>query len=130
MTLIEVLIAGIILFISISAISLVARTKILNQQKLMRATETAYLAEYSRDIIKYHLKHSDVREGQITLGQQEYQWLAIADRSAPPRRVLEESEGSAHANRDLLLLYTVTITPTGTKNGAFTYKELVWEMQL
>ena len=130
MTLIEVLIAGIILFISISAISLVARTKILNQQKLMRATETAYLAEYSKDIIKYHLTQSKVREGVITVASRDYQWLAIIDKSAPPRRVLEDADGAGSSARDLLLLYRITIGPVGTEQITFEYSELVWEIQL
>ncbi|QBG35303.1 hypothetical protein [Litorilituus sediminis] len=126
MTLIEVLIAGIILFISISAISLVARTKILNQQKLMRATETSYLAEYSADIVKYHLMYTQIRDGEIKIANRSYQWQASVDKSARPRRVLDESEG-AH-NQDLLLLYRVTIGSADTKDIVLEYSELIWEM--
>lgn len=130
MTLIEVLIAGMILFISISAISLVARTKILNQQKLIRATESAYVAEYAVDTIKYQLKYTSNREGQLAIANRDYQWTAHITHSMPPRRVLEESDGVSSNNNDLLLLYTMTISEIESSRATFEFSELVWEMQL
>ena len=51
MTLIEVMIASVILFISISTISMVARTKMLNENKLNTSIKQAYLSEFIIDEI-------------------------------------------------------------------------------
>lgn len=128
MTLVEVLIAGIILFISISAISLVARTKILNEQKLAKAIEHAYLAEFSNGSIKYYLSHTDVREGNIRIANTLYQWSAKIESAMPPMIGLDNGEDMATTSLHLLTLYNVVINAVGTERKVYGYTELVWTM--
>lgn len=128
MTLVEVLVAGIILFISISAISMVARTKILNEQKLARAIEHAYLAEFSYGSIKYYLSHTDVREGNIRIANTQYQWRAQVESAKPPMIGLDSGEDMAATSFHLLTLYNVVISAVGTERAVYGYTELVWTM--
>ncbi|GAA0815188.1 hypothetical protein GCM10009111_13130 [Colwellia asteriadis] len=128
MTLVEVLIAGIILFIAISAISMVARTKILNEQRLARAVEHAYLTEFSHGRIKYYLTHTDIREGNIRIANTQYQWRALAKNASPPMIGLDNGEGMAGASLHLLTLYNVIVSHVGTNKKVYGYTELVWTM--
>lgn len=129
MTLVEVLIAGIILFISISTISLVARTKLLNEQRLAKAIEYAYLAEYSIDAIKYHLEYTNTRKGEFSIGKGNYLWHASIADSKAPMRTLNSSEPTNASPTDILKLYKVTITSANNKDKAiYEYFDLIWEI--
>ena len=128
MTLVEVLIAGIILFISISAISMVARTKILNEARLARAIEYAYLAEFSQGTIKYHLKYTSEREGRLIIGNTEYQWNALIESARAAVVGLDDSEGVSTPSEVLLTLYKVVVTPLGSEKKVYEYTELLSTM--
>jgi hypothetical protein len=131
MTLVEVLIAGIILFIAISAISLVARTKILNERRLASAIEQAYLAELSPDIINYHLKYTRQRQGEIIIAGKRYQWVAVILQSAEPQLILDNNANSDEMNSTsavLFNLYNVVISDVEHEKNIFEFNTLQWSL--
>lgn len=128
MTLIEVLISGIILFISISVISMVARTKILNEQRLARAIEHAYLVEFSQGTIKYHLKYTKERTGRLFIANTEYQWSAQIESASPAKTGLDDSDAISTITDVVLTLYKVTITLVGSEKKLYEFNELQWTL--
>ena len=122
MTLVEVLIAGIILFISISVISMVARTKILNEQKLVKTINTSYLAEYSQTTIKYHLKHTEERQGSILIAGTEYLWNSQLKETKPFVFGLNPDDNNAG---NPLKLYAVVFTRVGSQKIVLEFLQLV-----
>jgi len=128
MTLVEVLIASIILFISISVISMVARTKILNEQKLIKAINQAYLAEFSQGTIKYHLQYTQDRQGRIVIAGNTYLWSAQIKDAKPAMRALVNSDGNEVSSNDsLLTIYSVVITREGSEKQVFEFAQLLWK---
>ena len=76
MTLIEVLIAGIILFIAIAALSFVARVQVEHQIRFEKTIEQAYLSEFLVDKVKYHLNYTEQQSGTIDYRGQLFEWRA------------------------------------------------------
>jgi len=130
MTLVEVLIAGIILFISISVISIVARTKILNEQKLVKAIERAYLAEYTHSSIKYYLKYTQEKQGRFFIGNKEYVWISEFKEAKPYMMTfINEGGDESYVEGDtdnLLTLYDVVIKHVDIDKPVYRYTELIW----
>ena len=129
MTLVEVLISGIILFISISVISMVARTKTLNEERLVKAIEHAYIAEYSIATIKYHLEYTKKKYGKLLVNGIEYNWHAFVENTSPPLRGLNNAEGGSSKQSGLLTLYKVTITLAGKEKPIYEFSEYFWKNQ-
>jgi len=125
MTLIEVMIASVILFISISAISMVARTKMLNENKLNSSIKQAYLSEFLIDEIKYHLEYTDIRQGEMVIAQHRFIWHAAIEKSKPPMSNLPVAGAKIPSSAGLLNLYKISITEKD--KSIFSTALLVWD---
>ncbi|EWH04898.1 hypothetical protein AT00_17260 [Pseudoalteromonas lipolytica SCSIO 04301] len=110
MTLIEVLIASIILFIAISALSFVSRSMLLHESRLERAIDRALLAELIKDEVSYRYQYEKQNTGTYTLDDHEYQWrVDVLDEKPPVRFISSESESNENQQNGRVILYSVVI---------------------
>ena len=128
MTLIEVLIAGIILFIAIAALSFVARVQVEHQIRFEKTIEQAYLSEFLVDKVKYHLNYTEQQSGTIDYRGQLFEWRA---------KILKQKSvvmgGSPEDNfdqgRGVAQLYSVDISRVEHNKSVkvLNFTQLVWK---
>ncbi len=128
MTLIEVLIASIILFIAVSAISFVSRASMLHEQKLKNNISRGILAEHIKDFVSYKYQYENVAQGSYKLGTNEYKWNLEVIESKPVVRVISsEMTQDAGKKEDNLVLYEVTIRDTKQEKQILSFKDVYWK---
>lgn len=111
MTLIEVLIASIILFIAVSAISFVSRASMLHEQKLKNNISRGLLAEYIKDYVSYKYEHENVTQGVYKVGINEYRWKLEVIESKPVVRFISSEVAQTDSKKeDNLELYKVSVS--------------------
>lgn len=127
MTLIEVLIASLILFIAVSVMSFVARSSSLNEQRLIKNIERSVLSEYIKDSVSYYYQYENSNEGVYKLGTKEFNWRVEIIQSKPAMRAIS-SESSEQDSRDgVIILYQVIVTPVGEKKAILSFKNVYWK---
>ena len=126
MTLIEVLIASIILFIAVSAISFVMRSSLLHEKRLMNNVERGLLAEYIRDEVSYQYQYQNVSTGTYDIKDSTYTWVLLVLNSQPAIRFISsESENTTTTTDDNIVLYEVTVTKGDKK--ILSFKDVYWK---
>ncbi|MBH0057969.1 type II secretion system protein [Pseudoalteromonas sp. SWXJZ94C] len=126
MTLIEVLIASIILFIAVSAISFVMRSSLLHEKRLMNNVERGLLAEYIRDEVSYQYQYQNVSAGTYDIKNSTYTWVLSVLNSQPAIRFISsESENTTTTTDDNIVLYEVTVTKDDKK--ILSFKDVYWK---
>lgn len=128
MTLIEVLIAGIILFIAIAALTFVARVQVEHQERFTKTIRQAYLAEFFIDDIRYRLNFTDQRSGVINYRGVEYDWTATLKKEDDVV-VTVLPEESMEQGRGIAKLFEVQIkrNEAGRQLMVFSFTELTWK---
>ncbi|WP_105167333.1 prepilin-type N-terminal cleavage/methylation domain-containing protein [Pseudoalteromonas sp. T1lg23B] len=130
MTLIEVLIASVILFISISAISYVSKAMMLNEMRLSRAAEHAFVFEYIQDEVSYRFEYEKQREGEYRFAGSTYFWqVEVLSEKPVMSELVVDGEGSA-ANGTMILYSTSVfsqLSPSPKKIAEF--KSVYWREQ-
>lgn len=132
MTLIEVLIASVILFIAVSAMSFVARSSTLHERRLINNIDRAMLAEFIKDEVSYQYQYENTSEGTYKLGTSEFKWSVKAlESKLPLRYISSESSGSADSSvneqEGNIVLYEVTVTSVTEDKKIMSFKDVYWE---
>lgn len=124
LTLIEVLIASVILFMTLGLVASVFQQNLQMQQ---RAIKHLAAAEYFPSVvsqIRFDLEQ-DKREGSITLNSEVYQWQAVELSRAKEISSVDESGTDYLGNIGMLVLFNVTLTK---ENGGETieFRQAIW----
>lgn len=129
MTLIEVLIASVILFIAVSAMSFVARSSALHEKRLISGIDRAMLAEFIRDEVSYQYQYEDQSQGTYKIGSNEFAWnVKVLESKLPMRFISSESSGpSANEQEGLIVLYEVTVTLVSEDEKIMSFKDVYWK---
>ncbi|CAM4122460.1 prepilin-type N-terminal cleavage/methylation domain-containing protein [Pseudoalteromonas byunsanensis] len=127
MTLIEVLIASVILFISISAISYVSKAMLLNEMRLARATKYAFAFEYIQDEVSYRFEYEKQREGEYEFAGSTYFWqVEVVSEKPVMSELVVDGEGSM--SNGTMILYSTSVfsqlSPSPKKIAEF--KSVYW----
>lgn len=131
-TLIEVLVAGFILFLVISATTLVYRGAALSSQKAEQSLYINGVLPLVLDEIQFSIQ--DGGQGNIEslqssgeMADTSYQWSAsvIEFRSAPPKILAEAGTSESQAKRFKLWQVELSVIYKGYKR-ALSYQELSW----
>ncbi|HAG40753.1 MULTISPECIES: prepilin-type N-terminal cleavage/methylation domain-containing protein [Pseudoalteromonas] len=128
MTLIEVLIASIILFIAVSAISFVSRASMLHEQKLKNNISRGLLAEHIKDFVSYKYQYENITQGSYKIGSNEYKWHVEVIESKPVVRFISsETTQDTDKKDDNLELYEVTVSQKSQEKTILRFKDVYWK---
>nr|WP_268960332.1 MULTISPECIES: prepilin-type N-terminal cleavage/methylation domain-containing protein [Pseudoalteromonas] len=103
MTLIEVLIASVILFISISAISYVTQAMLLNERRLVTTAQQSYMLEYIQDEVRYQYEYNLQVEGEYKYDGESYYWRVEVVSEKPALTSVGGSESGETSNGTMIL---------------------------
>ena len=124
LTLIEVLIASVILFMTLGLVASVFQQNLNMQQ---RAIKHLAAAEYFPSVvsqIRFDLEH-DKREGSIALNSEVYQWQAAELSRAKEISSVDESGMDYLGNIGMLVLFNVTVAKE--KGGeTIEFRQAIW----
>ncbi|MDG1750743.1 MAG: prepilin-type N-terminal cleavage/methylation domain-containing protein [Thalassotalea sp.] len=127
-TLIEVLIASFIMFISLAAFTLVFRTTILSSEKAELNVSSAAYTTLIISKITFDLKNShslNEKSGSGELMGRHYQWQArVKETAKPPARYFGNSLSQAEHQAKLWQV-KLEVKVNG-KNSDFLYEEITW----
>ncbi|KXI28151.1 PilW family protein [Paraglaciecola hydrolytica] len=126
MTLIEVLIASTILFMVISAVTMIVRTNVLYQQRLEIQLDDSYSMDSVLDEINYYLEYTDQVTGTALIGRNSYEWSAEMLEKKPVVSSLDASVADENHDRGFLLIYQVSIRNLRKTFRPKYYTKLVW----
>ncbi|WP_409581990.1 PilW family protein [Vibrio rotiferianus] len=133
-TLIEVLVAGVILFLVVSMTTLIYRGAALSSHKAERSTYINGMLPLLLDDIQLHIREEG--QGDInhltadqTMGQLKYQWEAkvFEYRSAPPKLIAEAGMVEEQENRYKLWQVEIKAEYKGYKRE-YRYVEFSWNI--
>ena len=127
-TLLEVLMAGFILFLTIAAMTLVYRGALFSSEKADKFLQMSSVVMPIRQIISEKLRQADYRDidiGDGSYGHVDYSWKATLTYSGKPSRILQEGESS---DPDLeYYLWQVDISlSSGTLNRKCQFSMVTW----
>lgn len=126
MTLIEVLIASIILFIAISAMSYVARSASLHEMRLSRNIDRALLGEFIKDYVAYQYQYSGSEVGSYSINNSEFTWqVSVLDEKPPLRNI--SNEISDNKNTGTLILYEIQVKVKEEEKVILRVKDVYWK---
>lgn len=128
MTLIEVLIASIILFIAVSAMSYVSRATTLHDMRLNKHINRAMLAEYILDEVAYKFQYENVSSGNYVINGTDYKWkVTILDEKAPVRSVSEGQQSQNDPKSGKVILYEISVTKPEQGDIILSVKDVYWQ---
>lgn len=128
MTLIEVLIASVILFIAVSVMSFVARSSSLHEKRLIDNIDYAILAEFIKDEVSYQYQYENKSQGSYKVGASEYQWRAeVVEAKAPIRYISSEFSGESNPQGGELVLYEIKVSLNTQKKQLMSFKDVYWK---
>ena len=122
MTLIEVLIASVLIFIAISALSFTTQNKIFADSKLQKSIKEAYIWEQVQGVTAYSLEFENKTQGRIN---DAYSWEAKLQSSRPVIRSVDI--GSEQAVDGTLMLYRISIYEQKKSKVIIGYDHLIWQ---
>ena len=127
-TLLEVLMAGFILFLTIAAMTLVYRGALFSSEKADKFLQMSSAVMPIRQIISDKLRQADYRDagtGDGSYGYVDYSWKANLTYSGKPSRILQEG---ASSDPDLeYYLWQVDISlSSGTLNRKYQFSMVTW----
>lgn len=128
MTLIEVLIASIILFIAVSSLSFVTRTSSLHDLRLDKTIDRALLAEFIKDEVAYQFQYENNLKGVYQINNQKYNWqVTVLSEREPLRAISAESGSEGQINPGTVILYEINITRDNVENKLLSVKDVYWK---
>jgi len=126
MTLIEVLIASVLLFIAIAAGALVTRTMYLHQERTENSIERHYVIDTIKDEIDFSLRFNNTFSGELSLNSASLAWQASAIEKKPYADSVNTAAGGINSDRGFLTLYDVTVTHSNNSVVWFNYQTIIW----
>lgn len=128
-TLIEVLVAAFILFLVISAVTIVYRGALLSSFKAEKSlTQVSYVSSIT-DEIRFVIKHSGLSapKGSGVLGATTYNWAAqLVDENTPPPLVDQETNASVKAANSFKLWKIDLQVNSGNVARDYSFYEVSW----
>ncbi|MCF2862038.1 prepilin-type N-terminal cleavage/methylation domain-containing protein [Pseudoalteromonas sp. MM17-2] len=126
MTLIEVLIASLILFIAISAMTFVMRSSLLHEGRLNRAVELGLVAELLKDQITYEYTQQQQTQGQWRFKARNYQWQVSELEHKPAQRFISSEGQSDTPESGHIVLYQVRVYIETQETPLLEYRDVYW----
>ncbi|WNO61662.1 prepilin-type N-terminal cleavage/methylation domain-containing protein [Rheinheimera sp. MMS21-TC3] len=127
LTLIEVLIASIILFMTLGLVAVVFQQNFATQLQSVKYINS--LADYNtiQANIRYELEQKKVK-GDITTVNNKYSWKAEVISAAPEIRGFSPETGAKETGAGFLVLYNITIS----SESAITYdfRQTIWQISV
>lgn len=128
-TLIEVLVAAFILFIVISAVTMVYRGALLSSFKAEKSLSQISYVSSITDEIRFVIKHSGLSslKGDGVLGATSYNWVAhIVRENTPPPLVDQETNATVKAANSFKLWKISLQVNTGNVSREYSFYEVSW----
>ena len=126
LTLIEVLIASMILFMTLGVVSAIFQQNIASQQLALKYVSV--LDDYSSVVarINFQLETTEQRAGSMQFADDNvYEWSASVVSSASGLTQYSPEAGAAETAQGVYILYEVTVTDS--KDFSFNFRQLVWK---
>ena len=127
-TLLEVLMAGFILFLTIAAMTLVYRGALFSSEKADKFLQMSSAVMPIRQIISDKLRQVDYRDAGIgdgSYGYVDYSWKATLTYSGKPSRVLQEDNGMGQDLEYYLWQVDISLS-SGTLNRKYQFSMVTW----
>ena len=129
-TLIEVLIAAVILFGSISIVSQAFRGSVTSSVKAKRSVQAAAIVPFLLSTIEYRLQNQSLNEVAFQEGvidKAMFTWTAsVIKKDGPPARLSpEDGEVTIFDDKFYLWQVNLTVQQQETKNE-YSYKQITW----
>tara|TARA_B110000114_G_scaffold184470_1_gene228231 strand:- start:2 stop:415 length:414 start_codon:yes stop_codon:yes gene_type:complete len=127
-TLLEVLMAGFILFLTIAAMTLVYRGALFSSEKADKFLQMSSAVMPIRQIISDKLRQADYRDagtGDGSYGYVDYSWNATLTYSGKPSRILQEDTGTGQDLEYYLWRVDVSLS-SGTLNRKYQFSMVTW----
>jgi type II secretory pathway pseudopilin PulG len=131
-TLIEILVAGTILFIVLVAVSQSYKTSVNNSDRAATVLENYATVPYLTETIAHYLHQSnpnEVIEQEGVLDERRFSWRAeVAERGRAPERMSADS-GDFETQPERFYLWNVELTlyVSNERAETFSYQELTWQ---
>ncbi len=128
-TLIEVLLASMILFISIATASLALKSVVTNKSKLEQRVLAVQNIPFLMDEIEYEVKLTNSKEisGNKVIEGMSYYWVGKVTQSKKPKSGVDlESNSNVIIDRTFYSWDIEITVSTGNWNKKYRYKELSW----
>lgn len=130
-TLIEVLVAGAILFAVVSMISLSLRAALTSSQKAAERVQLLSVVPMLVNTIKYRLQHDQKQEVQSQTGVLDgfrFSWTAtLIKRGAPPARFSIDDDRVLRFEEKFFLWDISLVISKGEYEKSLNYQELTWK---
>lgn len=126
MTLIEVLVASVILFMSIAAVSMISQTNSLYKQRLNEIVFDSFVIDSILDEVSYSLEYTEDTKGSIAIGNGFYTWEASLLAKKAVVSSLEPDAVDVITGRGFLLHYRVVLQYSGLGAKPNVYEKTVW----
>jgi hypothetical protein len=125
LTLIEVLIASVILFMTLGLVASVFQQNIAMQSRAIGHLQVA--DDYNSLVaqIRFELGNDKV-DGEIEHNGRRYQWLATEVSRAKEISSLDEESTGYMGNIGMLVLFNIAVTPE-VGSGAFEFRQAIWQ---
>ncbi|MFN4055643.1 MAG: type II secretion system protein [Alishewanella aestuarii] len=125
LTLIEVLVASVILFSALGLVATVFQYNLHSQSRLLRQLEQIENFASLKAQIHYSLSKGE-RQGTVSLGDVELSWQATAIRAAAPITSYDFENDREVATAEQMLLLQVDLVFSGSERQ-LSYKEALWQ---
>lgn len=129
-TLVEVLVASVVLIISVSTMSLVLSNAVLTEEKVDKRAKVLWQLPFVLDDIDISLKLNDGKDSVTKSGYllgAEYTWAAEAIKQSGPPAVIDQEIGSLIASDVTFVLWNVSLViRSGNWQKEFELKEFSW----
>ncbi|WP_333796363.1 PulJ/GspJ family protein [Rheinheimera sp.] len=124
LTLIEVLIASVILFMTLGLVATVFQQSLGMQQRAIKHLAAAEQFPSLVSQIRFELEQQKT-EGSIELNAQRYQWQATELKRAKELSSVDENGQDYLGNIGMLVLFNVTVTSQNGGTG-FEFRQAIW----
>lgn len=126
MTLIEVLIASMILFMALGLSASVFRQSALLQEKVIRQVETHRIQSSAMPLVKFALENNQAL-GTLTVLGKEIEWRVVDKKSSRYVNYFDFEQGEMNYGQGNVSVVTIELTSSDLPSWNTTYDEVIWQ---
>lgn len=126
MTLIEVLIASILLFIAITSLTYVMRLYFLFESRLDRNLVRAKVVELALDEIQYQYQYLSKNKGELVVDGMVFNWGVEVLEKKKAQRVISDENGQSSEVGEIVL-YEATVYDALDEYEVAKFKDVFWQ---
>ncbi|MCG7551813.1 MULTISPECIES: prepilin-type N-terminal cleavage/methylation domain-containing protein [Pseudoalteromonas] len=126
MTLIEVLIASILLFIAITSLTYVMRSYFLFESRLDRNLVRAKVVELALDEIQYQYQYLSKNKGELVVDGMVFNWGVEVLEKKKAQRVISDENGQSSEVGEIVL-YEATVYDALDEYEVAKFKDVFWQ---